>query len=357
MERLLIAEDDNPMRLVAVALGAPLDARMRSALDYLFAGRGEEAVERLRGLGGELGLAGRVTADVATTAPLDDQLAEVDYLLVENAPVARAGLAKAPRLRLIQKFGCDASNVDLTAAAEHGVPVARLRRWANSSVAEQTLLLMLAVARRLGVSERAAREPQGAAARGASRYNWAALDSLRPLRGATLGIVGLGEIGREVARRARTFDMRVLYSQRHRCPPEVEDGLGVEFRLLPALLAESDFVTLHVPLTPATHHLLGAAELKQMRRGAVLINTSRGRVVDEAALAAALREGQLGGAGLDVRHDEPPADSAAFAGLDSVVLTPHVAGGTGAEILADAREVLENVARVRRGDPVETRRG
>jgi len=164
--------------------------------------------------------------------------------------------------------------------------------------------------------------------------------------------VGLGEIGRAVARRARAFDMRVLYTQRRRLGPDLEHALGAEFRPLASLLAESDVVSLHLPLTPETHHILGERELKQMRRGAVLINTARGRLVDEAALVAALRKGRLGGAGLDVRHDEPPLDARGLAELETVVLTPHIAGGIGTELLGDTRSMLENIARIRRGESV-----
>jgi len=349
VERLLIAEDDVPMRLAGLALGAPVDARMREALAQLFVAGPEHALDQVCRLGAELGLAGAVAPALAAEGPLDAQLEGVHYLLVEGAPVTAATLARAPELRLIQKHGEDCRNIDLRAAAARGVRVVTLRRWANSSVAEHTFLLLLAVARRLLAAHRAAQAPPADAARGASRYNWARLTGLWPLRGATLGIVGLGEIGREVARRARAFEMRVLYTQRRRLGPELERALGAEFRSLPSLLAESDIVSLHLPLTPETHHLLGEREFKQMRRGAVLINTSRGRLVDEAALLAALREGRLAAAGLDVRHDEPPVDAAGFVELETVVLTPHVAGGTGPELLRDTRAVLENIARVRRG--------
>ncbi len=352
IEKLLIAEDDVPMRLVALALGAPVDARMREALAQLFVAGPERAQEQLWRLARDLGLAGQVTPVLAAAGPPDDQLEGVHHLFVEGAPVTAAALARAPALRFIQKHGEDCRNIDLRAAAARGVPVATLRRWANSSVAEHTFLLLLALARRLLSAHRAAQVGRAGVAQAASRYNWARLDGLWPLRGATLGIVGLGEIGREVARRARAFEMRVLYTQRRRLSPDLEQALGAEFRPLASLLADSDVVTLHLPLTPETQHILGESELKQMRRGAILINTSRGRLVDEAALVAALRAGHLGGAGLDVRHGEPPRDASGLAELETVVLTPHVAGGTGLELLRDTRAVLENIARVRRGEPI-----
>ena len=350
-ERFLVAEDDVPLRLATLALGAPLDAKMETALGRLFAGDADGALERLRQIGADLGLAGQVAPSLATDTPPPAQLAGVHYLFLEGAEITEAVLARAPDLRLIQKHGEDCRNIDLHAAARRGVPVATLRRWANTSVAEHTVLLLLAVARRLLAAHAAAQHPPADAARGASHYNWARLGGLWPLRGATLGLIGLGEIGREVARRAAALEMRILYTQRRPLGPALERTLGVEFRPLPSLLAEADAVSLHVPLTPETRHLLGAAEIERMRRGAVLVNTSRGGLVDEAALVAALREGRLGGAGLDVRAEEPPRDAAELAACPAVVLTPHVAAGIGTELLRDVRAVLDNVARVRRGEP------
>ncbi len=351
-ERLLISEDDVPMRLCALALGEAPDARMSEFLGRIFAFGADEALARLKNAAERAGLVGGVVPSVATPDPLDGQLAGVHYLLVEGAPVTAAALAAAPDLRLIQKHGEDCRNIDLEAAAARRIPVAMLRRWANTSVAEHTFLLMLAVARRLVESHRAAAAPHPDATSRGSRYNWAGVGGSWSLRDKTLGIVGLGEIGRAVARRAQPFDMRILYTQRRRLPPELERALTTEFRSLPELLAESDVVTLQIPLNAETQHFLGEAELRRMRRGAVLINTSRGRLVDETALIRALRDGHLGGAGLDVLHDEPPASTEALACFPTVVLTPHVAAGTGTELLADVRAILDNIARVRRGEPV-----
>jgi len=165
------------------------------------------------------------------------------------------------------------------------------------------------------------------------------IDEARSLRGATLGLVGLGEIGRDVARKAAAFGMRVLYTQRRRLEPAPESALGVESRALPALLAEADVVSVHVPQTPETRNLIGAGEINRMRPGAIPINTSRGGLVDETALITALREGRLGGAGLDVRAEEPPARRGG-AGR----------AADGAPDAAHGREILDRVARVRRGE-------
>ena len=344
MNRLLITENDPPMRLTALALGETPDERMQGALRRFFGPGWAQSLEALRGMGTELGLTGKLRPALATAAPLEAQLADVQVLFAEQTPVTAAAIGAAPRLRLIHTHGTGASHVDAAAARERGIAVKTLRRWVNTSVAEHALLLILAVARRLNTAHRAAAAPTGAGSGQPSAYNWADLDGVWSLRGKTLGIVGMGEIGRELALRAAPLQLRLLYTQRHRMPGAEEAALGAEFRPLAALLAESDIVSVHVPLSEATRHLIGAPELARMKRGAVLINTSRGRLVDEAALAAALQAGLLGGAGLDVRYDEPPAALPGLTDTDRVVLTPHVAAGTGAELLLDARCVLENVA-------------
>jgi phosphoglycerate dehydrogenase-like enzyme len=353
-ETFLVAEDDPPLRLVALALGAPLDARMRGVLSRFFLGDPETSLTRLRAIADDVGVAGEVVPALATGDPLETQMDGVHYLLCEGAGIPDAVLAHGGDLRFVQKHGEDVRNIDLAAAQRRRIPVATLRRAANTAVAEQTLLLLLAVARRLLPSHAAAVRPTGDVARGESSYNWPRLDGIRPVRGMTLGLVGLGEIGRAVARRAAAFEMRVLYTQRRRLDAGLERELRAEYRPLASLLTDSDAVSLHVPLTAETAHMLGAAELARMRPGAILVNTSRGGLVDEAALIDALRTGHLGGAGLDVRGQEPPPDAAGLADLPNVVLTPHVAAGTGADLMADVRTVLDNVARVRRGERLES---
>ncbi len=349
-ERLLVAEDDPPLRLVGLALGAPLDARMRTVLGRFFTDDVDTSLARLQQIAADVGVAGAIAPELATGADLGSQLAGVHYLLVEGAEITDAVLARGTDLRLVQKHGEDCRNIDLAAAARRGIPVATVRRWANTAVAEHTMLLLLTVARRVLEAHAAAARPPGDVTRGESSYNWARLDGVRSLRGLTLGLIGLGEIGRDVARKAAPFGMRVLYTQRCRLDAGLERELAVEFRSLPSLLAESDIVSLHVPLVAETKHMIGPPQLEQMRRGAMLINTSRGALVDESALIAALQRKHLAGAGLDVRAEEPPRDAAGLADLPTVVLTPHVAAGTGTDLMTDVREVLTNVARVRRGE-------
>jgi phosphoglycerate dehydrogenase-like enzyme len=169
------------------------------------------------------------------------------------------------------------------------------------------------------------------------------------LRGKTLGLVGLGEIGREVARRAAIFEMNILYCQRHRIPARYEEILGVRMVPLEELMGESDFVSLHVPHTEETEKLLSGEMLSLMKRGAYLVNTGRGGLVDETALVEALRKGRIAGAGLDVFELEPlPADHP-LCSLDNVVLAPHTGGGAGGGQKKLIGQVLENIAGVAAG--------
>ena len=345
MDTLLIAEDDIPMRLVSLALGEPPDARMQQGLERLFGPDPQAGLARLTALGRELGLAGKLRTALASDAPLAAQAADADILLLEKTPADAEVIERARRLRLIQVFGTDCSSVDRAAAARRGIPVLPLRRWVNTSVAEHTLMLLLAVLRRtLGAHAAASAPPKMRVKPGASYYNWGLLPGVQGLSGKSLGILGLGEIGREVAQLAAAFGMRVSYTQRHRAAAEEEQACRARYASLQDLLRESDAVSVHLPLTEATRHFIGAGELRAMKPGAVLVNTSRGALVDEAALVAALRAGRLGGAGLDVREEEPPPAAGGFAGLDNVVLSPHVAAGSGEPLLLDTRAVLEHAA-------------
>jgi phosphoglycerate dehydrogenase-like enzyme len=174
---------------------------------------------------------------------------------------------------------------------------------------------------------------------------------LYELSGKTLGIVGLGTIGKKVARLARAFGMAVQYYDIVRLSEDAEDALGVRFRLLRELMQSSDVVSLHVPLNASTRHMIGAGELALMRPTAVLVNTARGAVVDEAALTRALAEGRILGAGLDVFDREPPEPGNPLLGLDNVVLTAHFAGPTWDNHVARFRNAFDNVQRVHRGEP------
>jgi phosphoglycerate dehydrogenase-like enzyme len=248
----------------------------------------------------------------------------------------------APRLRLVQLLAAGYDNVDLAAARRAKVPVANNGGANAISVSEHAMMLMLTVARRV-IWQHGNVSGGGGRATGPS-------PRMYELFGKTLGVVGLGTIGKKVARLARAFGMRVEYYDIARLSEDAEDALGVRFRLLNELLSNANVVSLHVPLNESTRHMIGQRELARMRPTALLINTSRGPVVEEAALVRALSEDQLFGAGLDVFDPEPPRADNPLLKLDNVVLTAHFAGPTWDNHAARFRNAFDNVQRVARGE-------
>ncbi len=270
-------------------------------------------------------------------------LGSADYLVGFVDMLVKDTLYQAaPRLKLIQLLSAGYDRADITAARRAGVPIANNGGANAVAVAEHALLLMLAVSRRLIWQH---------ASVSSGRWRGNNTPRVHELRGRTLGIVGLGTIGKKTARLAAAFGMPVQYYDIARLGEDAEDALDVRFRLLREVLRTSDVVSLHVPLNDTTRHLLGATELAQMKPTAILINTSRGPVVDEAALHRALSSGALAGAGLDVFAEEPPPANHPLFALDNVVLTAHLAGPTWESNAARLRNAFDNVQRVARGEP------
>ena len=247
----------------------------------------------------------------------------------------------APKLKLVQLLsaGYDKANVD--AARHAGVPVANNGGANAVAVSEHAILLMLAVSRQLATLHNSVIS---------GRWPGEVTPRIHELRGKTLGIVGLGTIGKKTARLAAAFGMHLTYYDITRLAEDQEDALGVRFRLLRELLHDADIVTLHTPLNASTQHLIGAPELALMKPDAILVNTARGPIVDEAALHQALSDGTIAGAALDVFDQEPPPVDHPLFRLDNVVLTPHLAGPTFESNVARVRNAFDNVQRVARGD-------
>lgn len=276
----------------------------------------------------------------------DDVASRAEYVLAAAGPVVDARLIKrAPHLRLIQIPGHGFDHVSLEDAAAAGVPVATVASSGAEAhtVAEMAILLAGAAGRRIVEGDAFVR-----------RGEWGPLVFLQrgvfELAGKTIGLVGFGKIGREVAKRARGFDMRVLYHDVYRPEPDVERDLGVEFAELDDLLRESDIVSLHAPLTPETSGMIDERALALMKPTAILVNTARGPLVDAEALARALREKRIRGAGIDVLDPEPPKTDNPLLGLDEVVFSPHMAGVTAESLLRILQAALENIRRVVRGE-------
>ena len=247
-------------------------------------------------------------------------------------------------LRVIANMAVGYDNVDVAAAGERGVVVTNTPGVLDETTADVAFMLLLAAARRLGEGERLLR---------AGRWEWWGPKQLmgRDVWGKQLGIVGFGRIGQSVARRAKGFGMQILYHNRSR-KEEAEQELGARYLELDELLETADFVSIHTPLTDETSHLIGAEELAKMKPEAVLVNTSRGPVVDEAALADALAEGRIFAAGLDVYEEEPTVHPKLLE-LENVVLAPHI--GSASVETRDRMAVLaaENLAAVLRGEQPE----
>ncbi|MGO4571261.1 hydroxyacid dehydrogenase [Microvirga sp. 2TAF3] len=270
----------------------------------------------------------------------DERLAKVrdcEAIITAATPLTRRTIEAASRLRFVQHQGVGYHDtVDVPALAERRIRLA-VSTAGTIGVAEHAVMLALAAARRLTFADPELR-----------RGRWHA-NKLRPvsveLAGKTVGYVGMGRIGQAAAERFRGFQTKGLYSDPYvRLPPEREAALGLEPASLDRILEEADFVTLHLPLTAGTRHLIGRDELVRMKPGSILINTARGGIVDEAALVEALKAGRPGAAGIDVFEIEPlPADHPLTA-LPNTVLTPHIAAGTWDSFIGKMDSVLTNVA-------------
>ncbi|MGA3208885.1 MAG: D-glycerate dehydrogenase [Syntrophales bacterium] len=229
-------------------------------------------------------------------------------------------LGRASRLKMIAQFGVGYNNIDVIAATKRGILVSNTPGVLTDATAELAVALILAISRRLVEGDRMTR--------GGRFLYWAPMLFLgREVTGKTLGIIGMGKIGKAVAQRARCFNMPILYHNRSRIGISEEKELMAKYVDMKTLLSQSDFITLHVPLTDQTKHLIGSQELSLMKPTAYLINTSRGPVVDEKALLQALKKKKIGGAGLDVYENEP-ALTPGLAELDNAILLPHVGSGT-----------------------------
>lgn len=226
-------------------------------------------------------------------------------------------LEMAPSLKVISQMAVGHDNIDISAATARGIPVGNTPGVLTNATADLTWALLMAAARRIVEAQSFVRNGQW--------LTWEPTLLLgADLSGSTLGIIGLGRIGQAVARRARGFDLKILYYSRHRLESSLEKSFGVEYTELEALLSESDFITLHTALSAETHHLIGDRQFQLMKSSAILINTARGSIVDPQALYQALSTNQIAGAALDVTEPEPiPMDSPLLK-LDNVIITPHI---------------------------------
>lgn len=300
------------------------------------------AVEMLRAAGHEVDVWPEATPPPPEA--LAAKLAASDAALTMVADHLSAEMfAGAPNLRIVANMAVGYDNLNPAEAAKHGVAVTNTPGVLAETTADMAWALLMAGARHVVASDRDTRA--------GGWTTWSPTAFLgQDVFGATLGIVGLGEIGAAMARRARGFSMRILYASRTR-KPELESELGLSFVPLDDLLREADFVSLHTPLTSETRRFIGARELALMKPSALLVNTARGGVVDQDALVEALRAGTIGGAALDVTDPEPlPLDHPLY-GFDNVVITPHIASASLATRARMAEMAAANIIEVLAGRP------
>lgn len=350
---VVVAQNDPIIRFAQVLLDPDTPAERQAAIaDYYsvdipdFAGWMEGVRARLP----HLFPATMVMVDDADA--LHAALPDAAAAIVESLEFGAAELAAGPDVRIVQKFGIDARNIDAAACAERGVAVKTLRRRVNVAVAEHAFAMMLAIAKRLcglnGLIDEASLvqagyRPKLYDPRHCGKSNWGRVAGLGTLQGATLGAIGMGEIGREVAARARAFDMDVLYYQRNRLPEDIEAPLGATHCSLDELLARSDYVTLQLPHNPSTENLLDRDAFAKIKPGAVVVNVSRAPIINREALIEALDSGRLGGAGLDVHYKEPGDPDDPLLGFDNVLLTPHTAVASRVNGALDMEELVGNI--------------
>lgn len=282
-----------------------------------------------------------------TDAELARCARDADVLLTVRAKVDVRTLALTPGVKFIQQMGTGYDNLDLAAIEAAGIAAANNPGFNASTVAEHTIMLMLVLLRRFAAAYEATRNgvfPNAAVVGANQPY-------MRELGDETVGLIGFGTIGQAVAERLAGFKPQVLYYARHQVNSETEARLCSRYAPLDELLANSGIVSLHLPSNTETRHMIGTAELAQMQPGALLINTSRGELIDESALRAAIVAGHVGGAGLDVVEAEL-TEVHPFGDLLQVIVTPHAAGVSRSSFPRMLRQTVENIDRYVKGEPV-----
>jgi phosphoglycerate dehydrogenase-like enzyme len=283
-------------------------------------------------------IAGRSPADVKAG------VADADYGVWWDLPITADVVAAAPRIKLFHKWGVGVDNIDFDACRARGIRIARTTGSNAIPVAEATIGLMIAIARRIvqaHVSVVAGGWPKNEVWRHSILIS-----------GKTVGILGLGAIGKGVAKRLRGFDCTILYHNRNRLPEADERALGVQYRPLEAMLAESDILSLNCPLTPETARLLDARRIAMMKKGALLVNVARGGIVVEEDLVAALKSGHLAGAAVDVFDQEPPPPDHPLLHMDNVICTPHTASTAYENSRRSIAHWIRNILHVHKGEAI-----
>lgn len=351
----IVVEQDAFLKCIAVILDPDTSGEYRRAVADWFSPDEPDFLGWVRQVQGRY--PGLFPAKVVMPENDDEfrrHLADADAVIVERMTIGPAELDTAKRLKVIQKFGHIVTNIDLDACHARGVAVEVQRRRINIAVAEHAFALMIALSRRLNQlnglidSKRlcdAGYDTRPFDQRYTGNSNYGRIGGLLPMNGAVFGSLGMGEVGREVASRCAAFGMTVLYHQRTRMTEAEERAYGATFVSLTELLERSDYVSIHLPINASTRGMIGGAELRRMKRGAILVNVARPAIVDRAALIEALDEGRLGGFGLDVGYEEPGRPDEPLLRYNNVILTPHTAPGTRQSGMQDVDEMCAKMWR------------
>jgi len=263
---------------------------------------------------------------------------DADGLLNQYAPITRRVIENLQRARIIVRYGVGVDNIDIKAATERGIFVANVI-YDITDVADHTLSLILSLSRKIIWADRNVKE---------NGWDWKSVQPISRLKDKTVGIIGFGRIGRKVAQRLKGFEVKILSYDPY-VPEEIFKEYGVEKVDFETLIKESDIITVHTPLTDETRHMIGEKELRSMKHDAILINVSRGGIIDEKALYKALKERWISGAGLDVLEVEPPSKDNPLLRLDNVIITPHMAWYSNKSLDEIRRKAAEEVARALSG--------
>ncbi|QOY38252.1 2-hydroxyacid dehydrogenase [Anaerobacillus isosaccharinicus] len=269
-------------------------------------------------------------------------LSKADYLLVATEKIDQSKILKARNAKLIQKTGIGVDNIDIEFARLNQLPVANTPGANSTGVAELTILLILALYRKLTVANQATKDGEW--------LMWELRPNSFEMEGKTHGFIGFGNIGREAARRSQAFGTNIIYYDKFRASKEQEKALNATYKTLEEVLIQSDIISLHVPLLPETTGLIGMKELQLMKENAVLINVSRGGIVNEEDLYHAIKGKLIAGAGVDVWDTEPPKPNHPLLTLDNVIATPHLGAGTRDTLSRVLKMCFENIVRVESGE-------
>jgi len=282
-------------------------------------------------------------------------ISNADAVVVEDFIVGEEELELAPKLKIVQNFRTDMRNIDEAACARRKITALPFHRKVNVAVGEHAFALMMSLAKKMVETNKlltiTALQEKGWPARVYDRRhtansNWARISGVKNMWGSTLGVVGLGSVGRYVAKWANAFDMDILYTQRNQLSRSLEEQFNAEYVSLDEIFEKSDFVSIHVPLNESTRGMIGSSQLERAKAGMIIVNIARADIIQRDALLSALESGRLGGVGMDVHYKEPGEPGDPFLAFDNVIMSPHIAIGSRVNGAIDMEAMVSNLASV-----------